>query len=145
MVEIVGFAAIDAGEGGRARDVSRRMTVVCVGLRLLGRFAGQPEDLGDVVQVFLPNLLRLGVGLDVVVAVRKAEAARVEPEIIFSESAEILIGPGVEERIAGPVEMSVGQEGGQVGSASVGNGGQLAFSGSGLVASMAAVFMQELK
>jgi hypothetical protein len=79
---------------GRLNSHHRLRLDFCSG----GVVAQQSEDLGDVLHIFGPRLLALGVGLNVIIAVWQAEPAGAGEGDYAVGVGEVLVGAEAEQR-----------------------------------------------
>ena len=113
MVEVVGIAALDAGErcvGERGFDLHGGGGIL-IGLGL--RLAGEHQQMRHVGDEVLADFLALRVGFGVVVAVGQSEAAGVDADDHHAGILRILFSAGVEEVEAALIG-ALAQEGGDL-------------------------------
>ena len=99
VVGLVRVAALDARHRGLGQARLERRH----GLRVLGGlrrgFAHEGEHLRDVGKVFVAELLRLVVRLEVIVAVGQSQATLVGPDDDLARVAAVLVGAELEDRV----------------------------------------------
>ena len=99
MVDGFGVAALGVGLGGEGEFGLEGEDVGGVALGVGGGLAGEGEHLGDVLHVLVTELLVLGAGAGVVVALGEAEAALIDGGDLLGGVLEVLLLAEAEEDV----------------------------------------------